>query len=74
MDSILEFVQDVLRQHDLDERLARKNTNDKAEFDLDGDQKVPIKFFVDQCVDELSISKCIREQRIMVDITNHPDL
>lgn len=74
VDSILEFVQDVLRQHDLDERLARKNTKDKAEFDLDGDQKVPIKFFVDQCVDELSISKCIREQRIMVDITKHPDL
>lgn len=74
VDSILEFVQDVLKQHGLDERLARKNTNDKAEFDLDGDRKIPIKFFVDQCVDELSISKCIREQRIMVDITTHPDL
>lgn len=24
-----------------------KETNDKAEFDLDEDEKVPIKFFVD---------------------------
>ena len=56
------------------ERLARKETNDKAEFDLDEEKKVPIKFFVDQCVDELSISKCIREQRIMVDVTSRPDL
>ena len=28
----------------------------------------------DRCVDELSISKCIREQRIMVDVTTQPDL
>ena len=74
IDSVLNFTCEVLKVNGLDERLARKETNDKAEFDLDGDKKVPIKFFVDQCVDELSISKCIREQRIMVDVTARPDL
>ena len=74
VDSILNFTCEVLKVNGLDERLARKETNDKAEFDLDGDKKVPIKFFVDQCVDELSISKCMREQRIMVDLTSRPDL
>ena len=74
VDSVLNFVRDVLKVNGLDERLARKEEQFKAEFDLDEDNKVPIKFFVDQCVDELSISKCIREQRIMVDVTTQPDL
>lgn len=74
VDSILDFTRDVLKANGLDERLARKEEQFKAEFDLDEDEKVPIKFFVDQCVDELSISKCIREQRIMVDVTTQPDL
>ena len=74
VDSVLDFTREVLKANGLDERLARKETNDKAEFDLDEDEKVPMKFFVDQCVDELSISKCIREQRIMVDVTSRPDL
>ncbi|MSS56684.1 accessory Sec system protein Asp1 [Holdemanella biformis] len=74
IDSVLNFVRDVLKVNGLDERLARKEEQFKAEFDLDEDEKVPIKFFVDQCVDELSISKCIREQRIMVDVTTQPDL
>ncbi|WP_295566051.1 accessory Sec system protein Asp1 [uncultured Holdemanella sp.] len=74
VDSILDFTREVLKTNGLDVRLARKETNDKAEFDLDEENKVPIKFYVDQCVDELSISKCIREQRIMVDVTTHPDL
>ena len=29
---------------------------------------VPIRFYVDKCVDELSVSKCMREQRIIVDM------
>ena len=72
--TVLNYVQDVLRINDLDTRLARGEDQLAAEFDLDEEKKVPIKFFVDQCVDELSISKCIREQRIMVDVTSRPDL
>ena len=73
-DQILNHVQQVLIENRLDARLARKEDDKKAEFDLDGENQIPIKFYVDQCVDELSISKCIRLQRIMVDITKNPDL
>ena len=36
--------------------------------------EVKVRFFVEQCVDELSVSKCIREQRILVDMRNIPEL
>lgn len=32
------------------------------------------RFFVNQCVDELSVSKCIREQRVMLDVSEAPDM
>lgn len=31
-------------------------------------------FFIEQCVSELAISKCVREQRIMVDVRKIPEL
>ena len=46
----------------------------KAENMVDSSEKVPIKFFVEQCVDELSVSKCVREQRIIVDMRKTPEL
>ena len=31
-------------------------------------------FIVEQCIDELSINKCVREQRLLVDLADTPDL
>lgn len=31
-------------------------------------------FFVEQCVDELEVSKCMREQRLIVDLRERPEL
>ena len=31
-------------------------------------------FAIEQCVDELSVNKCMREQRLYVDLTDTPDL
>jgi len=39
-----------------------------AENQFEDTDAVPVKFFVEQCVDELSVSKCLREQRIIVDM------
>lgn len=36
------------------------------------EEGVPIRFYIDKCVDELSVSKCMREQRIIVDM--RPDV
>lgn len=73
-DQLLTLTREVLKNNGYDERMARKESNNKSEFDLDGEEEIKIRFYVDQCVDELSISKCIRLQRIMVDITQNPDL
>ena len=51
--------------------------DETAENDVDEDEEeevVPVRFFVEHCVDELSVSKCIREQRIMIDMRHNPDL
>ena len=34
----------------------------------------PVRFFVEQCVDELSVSKCMKEQRVIVDMRKMPEL
>ena len=73
-DIILEETKKVLEKHNLDIRIARKEDDNKAENDLDHERSVPIRFYVDQCVDELAISKTIRLQRLMVDVTDHMDL
>lgn len=38
------------------------------------EKRVPILFFVEQCVDVLSVNKCVREQRVLVDLEERPDL
>ena len=35
---------------------------------------ISAKFFVEQCIDELAVSKCMREQRLLVDMRNVPEL
>lgn len=46
-----------------------KNAN-KQENRLE--EGTPIRFYIEKCVDELSVSKCMREQRIIVDM--RPDV
>ncbi len=41
---------------------------------LDGEEHIPVRFFVEQCVDELSVSKCVREQRLIVDMRKNSEL
>lgn len=45
-----------------------------AENPLDAADAVPVKFFVEQCVDELAVSKCIREQRLIIDIRHNTEV
>ncbi len=49
-------------------------TAENEELNEEDSDVVPVRFVVEQCVDELSVSKCIREQRIMVDMRHNPDL
>ncbi len=45
-----------------------------AENRIDGEQDIPVRFFVEQCVDELSVSKCIREQRLVIDMRKYTEV
>ena len=53
------------------EEVEEKNV---VEYNLEAMDVVPVKFFVQQCVDELSVTKCMREQRLLVDLREVPEL
>ncbi len=41
---------------------------------LDNYEIIKSRFMIDQCIDEMSISKIIKQQRILVDLSPYPDL
>lgn len=72
---LLEQTRQCLRNAGMEEEWAAEDTGGNvAENDLDDMDTVPVLFFVEQCVDELSVSKCMREQRLIVDMRNTTEL
>ena len=72
---LLSHTRQVLESNGYDSRMALEDDdNNTAENTLDDMEEVPIKFFVEQCVDELSASKCIREQRLIINLSNSANL
>lgn len=72
---ILEQTREVLRTNGMEEAWATEESIGAVnENHLDDMEQVRVRFFVDQCVDELSVSKCMREQRIIVDMRTRTDL
>ena len=45
-----------------------------SENDVDSSEPKVKRFMVEQCVDELSVSRCMREQRILVELREQPEL
>lgn len=71
---LLEAVREILRKRGYSPRLAEEeNASAIAENRLDEDEAKP-RFTVEQCIDELAVSKCIREQRIIVDMRRVSEL
>ena len=66
---LLEKTRLALKKAGMEEEWAAEvKQQSVAENQLDSMEVVPVKFFVEQCVDELAVSKCIREQRLIVDM------
>lgn len=63
-----------LEEAELPEEWAVEEATFVAENDLDGPAEEAQRFFVRVCVDELSVTKCMREQRILVDLRKVPEL
>lgn len=72
---ILERARKVLEQAGMEEGWAEEvEEKNVVEYNLEAMDVVPVKFFVQQCVDELSVTKCMREQRLLVDLREVPEL
>lgn len=66
---LLEKVRECLRNAGMEECwAAEEERKSRAENYLVDEDAIPVRFFVEQCVDELAVSKCMREQRLIVDL------
>ncbi len=73
--NVLEQVRGELQKAGLEEGWAAEKEQEKSlENDLELEESVPVRFFVEQCIDELAVSKCMREQRVLVDVREIPEL
>lgn len=59
---------------DSESEMAQSETLSQEEINWDEEESVSSRFFVEQCVDELSVSKCLREQRLVVDMRKKSEL
>lgn len=73
-DILLQKTRAVLEKNNYPAAWARKAEQNRFEFILDEEDKLPILFVVEKCLDELSVAKCVREQRILVDLADVPDM
>ena len=71
---ILEQIREILEDGSFPPEWAREEKNNKFEVLLDEKDQLPILFRVEQCVDELTVNKTLREQRILLDLAEVPDL
>lgn len=72
---LLEKTRNYLRQADLEEGWAAEaEPEEMMENRLDMEETIPVKYVVEQCVDELAVSKCMREQRIVVDLRKNTEI
>lgn len=68
---LLQKARNCLQDAGLEEGWAAEESPDPgAENAIEETDKIPVRFFVEQCVDELSVSKCMREQRLVIDMRN----
>ena len=73
-DMLLNQIREILKRNGYPSGWTRKENQNKFENSLDEEEQIPILFVVEQCVDELSVNKCVREQRLLVDLADTPDL
>ena len=77
-EKLLNKIADILDGEGFDRRMVihedEDTTAENEKMEAEEQEEIPIRFFVEQCVDELSVSRCIREQRIMLDMRHNPDL
>ncbi len=72
---LLEQARAALRSAGLEEGWAAVEAETgTAENGLEEGEPAPVRFFAEQCVSELEVSRCMREQRLLVDIREAPEV
>ncbi|MCM1231917.1 MAG: accessory Sec system protein Asp1 [Ruminococcus flavefaciens] len=71
---LLEMTRAELAKGGLPEEYAADAPGENvAENDLELGEKIPVLFVPEQCMDELSVSKCMREQWLLIDLREVPE-
>jgi len=71
-EKLLEKTGTFLEKNGYSRDYAKREKATKSENDIE--EYIPVLFNVKQCVDELSASKCLQEQRLVIDMGRTPDL
>lgn len=74
--NMLKKIATILEKNGYDKRWAITVKPGKGENEIDSEDEevVEIRFFVDQSIDERYISKCVNEQRVILDLRNTVDV
>lgn len=70
---LLQMTRIYLVKAGFEEKLAAE-VDDKVSENGTDEEETTVKFFVEQCINELAVSKCMREQRIVADVRGTLDL
>lgn len=73
-ESVSQIVEKILVECGLPVGLVREQPTLVCENDTEEIESVRQCFFVEQCTSELDVSKCMREQRILLDLDQEPEL
>lgn len=73
-DGLLKQISEILKRNGYPPEWTGVEDKNKSEFLADTVESVPILFAVEQCVNELAVNKCMREQRLLVDLADEPDM
>lgn len=71
---LMNKIKEILNQIGENGEMVDEDIDDPTENHVDYEDLVIQKFVIEQCVSELEVSKCIREQRLVLDVRKGIDL
>lgn len=72
---LLERTRKLLKEAGLKEEwAAEEESAERGENELEDEERIPVRFTVEQCVEELAVSLCLKQQRVVVDLREVPEL
>lgn len=72
---LLEKTRKLLREAGMKEEWAAEEERTvRGENGVEDEERVPVRFTVEQCVEELAVSLCLKQQRVLVDLRDVPEL